>query len=490
MRSLRETMRWIQKIFPIRTSLDTPITPRLRKRSREEWGWSLPEEETNTARYREAVRQVRMFLEGKGQDLITRLRRKMDEEAGRSNFEAAAKIRDQIEKISEVIEKQKVEFRDTADRDAVALRHSDDRTILYLLFVRGGKLLGGKGFSFPRSDLPDEEMLGAFLRRYYGAAKLIPQQILIPREVSGRTSLEQWFSELRGKKMSILIPRRGEKKQFLDMAYRKSGQFISSGEAPEEGILADQWKEALQLAHRPRRIEAFDISNIQGRYAVGSMVFFQDGKPQKEGYRHFRIQTVEGANDYAMMKEVLLRRYRRARMEGDLPDLVLLDGGKGQLHVAQEVFAQLGIEGVDLLALAKGRPEGDEGEKIYQPRSPEPILLSRHPALHNFLDRIRDEAHRFAIRYHAKLRDQGAVRSILSEIPGIGPGRQKILLEFFGSVERIKKATVEELTQAPGVSSPTARRIHDFFTSQKESSAHSIFSAPQKGVENRREIRV
>ncbi len=238
----------------------------------------------------------------------------------------------------------------------------------------------------------------------------------------------------------------------------------------EKGKLLEELKERLDLRKIPKKIEAFDISNIQGKYAVGSMVVFREGEPWKEEYRHFKIKTVEGTDDYGMMYEVLLRRYQRAVEGNDLPDLVLVDGGRGQLNVVQEVFKELGIKGVDLLSLAKARRGGARrlhtekpGEKVFHPRHKEPIVLGKQSPLLRFLDRIRDEAHRFAITYHKKVRKRGTIRSVLEEIPGIGKVRQRELLRFFGSAEKIKEATVEELSKALKMNYKLARKIHQFF---------------------------
>jgi len=267
------------------------------------------------------------------------------------------------------------------------------------------------------------------------------------------------------------------------MACENAEQFLLAKEERERGgeqLLQDLGKK-LHLKKVPLRIEAFDISNFQGGNAVGSMVFFQDGKPNKQGYRHFKIQSVEGANDTGMMYEVLLRRYRKAVEKKDLPDLVLLDGGRGQLNVAQEVFRELKIEGVDLISLAKertiGRPRFSElrktEEKIFHPQYKEPFVLDKNSSVLHLLDRIRDEAHRFAITYHKKVRSRETVKSELGKIPGIGRVRQKELLKYFETVEKIKKTTEEELIKAPKMNRKSARVVYRFFHSpMPESVAH------------------
>jgi excinuclease ABC subunit C len=290
--------------------------------------------------------------------------------------------------------------------------------------------------------------------------------------------MEQWLTELKGKKVHILTPVKGDKKHLLNMACENAEKFLL-GEAEMERDrekLLEALREKLHLRKFPRRIEAFDISNLQGGYAVGSMVSFEDGEPFKERYRHFKIKTISGADDYGMMYEVLLRRYKKAVEEDGLPDLVLLDGGRGQLNVAQEVFKELQIKEVDLISLAKERaiqgphPSGSQKteEKIFHPQYKEPLILGKHSSLLHLLDRIRDEAHRFAVNYHKKVRRKETIKSELSEILGVGRVRQRELLKNFGSIEKIKKATVEELAKAPKMNLRLAQGIYDFFRPEQK----------------------
>jgi excinuclease ABC subunit C len=271
----------------------------------------------------------------------------------------------------------------------------------------------------------------------------------------------------------VIYPLKGDKKHLLEMASENAEKFLVAEAETEKDRekLLETMKERLHLKNIPRRVEAFDISNFQGGYAVGSMVSFEEGEPVKERYRHFKIKTIEGADDYGMMYEVLLRRYKRGVEENELPDLVLLDGGRGQLNVAQEVFKELQIKDVDMVSLAKERaiekdslsPSRKSEEKIFHPQYKDPLILGRRSSLLHLLDRIRDEAHRFAITYHKKVRKKGTLRSELDEIPGIGLVRQKELIKYFGSLEKIKKATGEELAGAPKMNLPLAQRIYDFF---------------------------
>ncbi len=472
--SLKEPLKLIRRLFPIRTCRDTKFFHRLRPCINYEMG-RCPGPccgKIDPVQYREMIRQTRMFLEGKNRDLLARLKKKMDKESEQLYFEKAARSRDQIEHIKKVIEKQKIVSRDFVDQDVIGFHREDHTVVIHPLFVRAGKLLGGKGFTFPSTGLPDEEVLSSFLRQYYREDRFIPERILIPKSIPEQGLAEEWLKEMKGKRVWILVPQKGDKKELLQMACDNAEKFLIAKTDYEEerGKLLEALKERLNLNRTPKRIEAFDISNLQGGDAVGSMVSFEDGQPAKERYRHFRIKTVEGADDYGMMYEVLLRRYRKAVEKNDLPDLVLLDGGRGQLNVAQEVFKELRIKEVDLLSLAKARRVGDHrfhieklGEKVFHPQHKEPIVLGKQSPLLRFLDRIRDEAHRFAITFHKKVRKRETIRSVLEEVPGIGRTRQRELLKYFGSVEKIKEATLEELGRVPKMTPKSARSVYDYF---------------------------
>ena len=478
--SLRETLRLIRRLFPIRTCMDTKFTHRLRPCMNYGMGRCLGPccEEVDPSQYREVVQQVKMFLAGKNLDLLDVLKKKMGEESEALHFEAAAKIRDQIASIEQVVEKQKIVSTDFLDEDVVGFHRQDHKIVLYPLFVRAGRLMGGRGFVISSTGLLDEEVLSSFVFQYYRAGKFIPEQILIPRSIPEQDFVEQWLTELKGKKVKLLVPLKGDKKHLLEMASENAEQFLLAKDEldKDEEKLLDSLKERLRLRNVPRRIEAFDISNFQGGNAVGSMVSFEDGKPDKERYRHFKIKTVEGADDYGMMYEVLLRRYQKAAEENDLPDLVLLDGGRGQLNVAQEVFKELGITKVDLISLAKERTvEGPRPsrlrkteEKVFHPQYKGPFILGRHSPILHLLDRVRDEAHRFAITYHKKVRSRETVKSEIGEIPGIGRIRQKELLRYFGTVESIKQATEEELARAPRMNFRSAQRVYEFYRNKEE----------------------
>lgn len=473
--SLKETLKLIRKLFPIRTCHQLKFSHRTRPCINYEMDRCLApcSGKIDAGSYKKMVEGVRMFLEGKNKDLIEELRKQMEKEAGELHFERAAKIRDQIEAIEYILERQRIVSTDFVDQDVIGTHSQDHTLVLYSLFIRGGKLLGGKGFSFPFSGIPEEELLSSFLYQYYREGRFIPQQILIPKSIPEQEFMEQWLTEMSGRRVRILVPEKGEKKRLIDMARENAEKFIALNadlkRSKEELLLS--LKEKLCLSRIPNRIEAFDISNLQGKEAVGSMVTFDHGEPLKEGYRHYRIKSIEGVDDYGMMYEVLLRRYQRALEERNLPDLILLDGGRGQLNVAQEVLRELQINGVDLLSLAKERGEEKvlstrferKGERIYHPQFKEPFLLGKNSPILHFLDRIRDEAHRFALTYHKKLRKKERMRSELSQIRGIGSERQRELLRYFGSLERVKEASLEELVKVPKMNLSVARRVYEFF---------------------------
>lgn len=474
--SLKETLRLVRRLFPIRICREAKFSNRTRPCIQYEMERCLGpcSGKVDRARYGEVVHQVRMFLEGRDKELLSRLKRQMEEASEQLHFERAAKIRDQIAHIEKVIEKQIVVSHDPIDRDVIGLSRQEDRPALFLLFIRSGTLLGGKGFNLMATNLPDEEILSSFIGQYYREDRFIPEEILVPRSILEKDLLERRLTEIKGDTVSILFPQRGEKKKLVEMASENAMRLIRremDQESERERLLSDL-KAKLHLQRIPKRIEAFDLSNLQGSQAVGAMVTFEEGKPDPTRYRHFKIKTVTGADDYGMMYEVLLRRFKRALEENDLPDLVLLDGGRGQLNVAREVFKELGIEGVDLLSLAK---EGKKvrgkasGEKIFHPQYRGPILLGKQSPLRHFLDQIRDEAHRFAIAHHKRRRRKEALRSNLDEIPGIGRTRQRELLRYFGSLQRLREASLEELRKVSKMTRETAERVYRFFHPDSQS---------------------
>jgi excinuclease ABC subunit C len=467
--SVRQTLRMIGRIFPLRTCTDAEMERRNRpclyyhiKRCPGPCvGLVDPQE------YAETVTKVKMFLKGKGTELVKTLRDKMERLSGERDFEQAARVRDQVFAIQRTIEKQRITSPQRVDRDAFAAYREKERIVVQKLSVRDGQVSGGQMFPFDNAVLPTADHLASFLSQYYQGGAVIPGEVLVAEEIPDSESLEQYLSDRGKRKVRIVCPRRGERRTLVEMAEKNArSAFADYGASQRNRELLEDLQELLSLQRYPRRIECYDISNIHGADAVGSGVSFIEGEPSKAQYRHFKIRTVTGSDDYGMMREVLERRLSRGMGEGDLPDLLLVDGGRGQLNVALEVLDRLGVEDVDAVAIAKVR-EADSGrkirgkEKLFLPRLPEPLLLEGNSSALYLLERIRDEAHRFAITHHKRLRVKALGKSSLDEVPGIGPVLKQRLLQEFGSVARLRQVPVEVLATVKGVSPRLAQTLKD-----------------------------
>jgi excinuclease ABC subunit C len=471
--AVRDTLKLIYKLFPLRSCKDAKFKNRTRPCINYQMDRCLAPcvGKVDAHTYREIVREVRLFLEGRDRELLRILRAKMKEKSDRLDFEGAARIRDQIQSVEKTIERQHIVSKGFLDQDVIGF-HRNGGIGVQALFVRNGMLMGGRFFRLSHQEWPDEEIISSFINQFYGEGKFIPQEIIIPLSVQDHDLIEQWLTEKKGNKVKLIVPKRGDRLHLVRMAMdnaENAHRSRTDRESDPEYILGGL-QQKLRLNRFPRRIEAFDISNIQGGFAVGSMVVFDGGDPLKSHYRHFRIKSSSGADDYGMMYEILTRRYQRALQEGNLPDLLMVDGGKGQLNVAQGVLKELGIEGIDVIGLAKDRVQRGrvpklerKGERIFLPNRKEPISPSKtSPALH-LLQRIRDESHRFAITYHKKLKQKGDFHSLLDEIPGIGRERKKQLLRHFKSVERIREASLEDLEAIPKMNRKVAQQVLSFF---------------------------
>ncbi len=417
--------------------------------------------------YRKIVDQVVQFLEGRGDDLLRKLEQEMQECAERLEFERAKYLRDRIFALKAVLERQKVVNPEGTDEDVIALVKDERGACVQMFFIRGGRLLGQRHFFLSEgAEESPNGIMSEFLKQYYQDAVEVPQKILLPYEVTEAQIIAQWLRQKRGSGVEIRVPHRGEDAELLEMAAHNAElalqslrQELAQSEALAEASLMEL-QEVLNLPNLPHRIEAYDISNIQGTAPVGSMVVFEGGMPQKSDYRRFRIRWhPESPDDFAMMNEVLTRRFKEA-LNGDekwrtLPDLILIDGGKGQLNAALRAIRGLGFE-IPAIGLAKRH------ELIILPDRDEELELPRDSKALHLLQRIRDEAHRFAVSYHRKLRDDRARRSPLDEIPGIGPRRRKLLLRLFGSLEGIRSASVEELASVPTMTRKLAERVLDY----------------------------
>jgi excinuclease ABC subunit C len=477
--AVRATLRMIGRIFPLRTCTDKELA--IRKRPCLYYYIKLCPapcvDLIDPQDYSETVTRVTMFLKGKGNELVKSLKKKMDLFAAERRYEEAAAMRDKLWAVRRTVEKQRITSPQTAERDVFGTFRDKELLVIHGLYIRDGKLSGGEAFYFTNANLETCEHLSSFLSQYYQRGAVIPGEVVVPEEIPDKSALEAWLSSRRKEKVKIILPKRGERMQMLKLA-QKNAEVASHERGPSERnkALLEDLREMLNLQKFPRKIECFDVSNLQGRDAVASRVAFVDGEPAKTLYRHYRIRTVEGADDYAMMEEVLERRIARGVKEGDLPELLILDGGRGQLNVALKVIERLGASAVDAVGIAKarertGKDKGGQGkkpakrlrgkERIYIPDLPDPLLLEGNSTALFLLQRIRDEAHRFAITYHKKLRSKKIRSSALDDIHGVGPILKQRLLTEFGSVARLRKASVETIASVPGVSHALARDIKD-----------------------------
>ncbi|HHT9136228.1 MAG TPA: excinuclease ABC subunit UvrC [Candidatus Wunengus sp. YC60] len=471
-RAVRETLRYINDTIPIRKCPDnvfkSRVKPCLYYQIHKCLGpcCDLVDEVT----YRGLTDQVILILKGKQENLIGILKQQMYEESKAIRYEKAAKIRDRIRAIEETVEKQRIHSMTFVDRDVFGYYMAGNEVYIEVMFVRSGNMEDVASYHFSTNHTTVEEVFRSFLNQFYSQKRFIPSEVIIPVESADAKLLEEWLSERKGKKVEVLYPQRGDKVRLVEMAQKnaENAYLVSRVHEEDYARTLQSLKETLKLKQVPERIECFDISNIFGKQAVGSMVTFEHGKPNKSRYKRFKIKTVGQIDDYAMMHEVLTRRYKRAVEEGDLPNLIMVDGGKGQLGVALRVFEELAIGNVDLIALAKGKTESSVtgqkiGEQVFMPSVSEPIMLSPSSPELLFLDKVRDEAHRFAIAYHRKLRDKEYYKSPLDEIPGIGVARKKALMKCFGSIEVIRNATIEQLIEIAKLPPKQASEIYHYF---------------------------
>lgn len=477
----RETLDIIEKHFLLRNCTDHNF----RNRSRPCLQYQikrclapcvLP---VDSREYQEQVRQAILFIEGKRQELLDELRNRMKEKSDALEFEAAAKIRDQILAVEKTLEKQRMVSHWGADQDIFGLYREGGFIEVQVLFVRQGKLTGNQAYSLEDLEFTDEEVLESLLTQFYQGARFIPDEVLVPVEIEDDAVREEYLSERKGKKISLLSPQRGDKRRLVDMAVDNARQsfFERHDQEKERERMLLELQSKLRLKHYPQRIECFDISTIHGAHAVGSMVTFFNGEEDKDRYRHYRIRSVEpasGGDDFAMMLEVLKRRFTRGAEEGDLPDLVVVDGGKGQLGMALAAIREVGVKDVDAIGLAKMRVRPSarsteiqrSEERVFIPGQSNPVVLRRNSNALFLLQRVRDEAHRFAITYHKKLRTKQTLFSALDRIRGIGGARKRALLRAFGSIKRIEEATLEDLLKVPSINEKIAQEVIRFLKSQ------------------------
>ncbi len=468
-KSIRQTLKLLKGIFPFRsctrniTGTDSRacleydighcLAPCLGMVSREE--------------YAEVIKQVILFLEGKQERVVKKLQGQMEQAAKSLDFEKAARLRDQIQAVEQVVEGQQIAAKVKGEQDVIAFAGDKDQAYVQVFFIRGGKLIGRESFLLrgTRYEQPSQIMT-SFIQQFYASSPHIPPLLLLQHPVENMAMLQEWLQSRRGGRVSIQVPRRGSKKQLVSIVAENAKQGleqlrIKQLASPKTLSAAlEEIKRELNLPHLPSRIEGYDISDIQGMAAVGSMVVFEEGKPKPAHYRRFKIKTVSGADDYAMLREVLQRRFKRANQVSDswaiLPDLVLIDGGKGQLNAVRKAMEEMGVSSVPTASLAK------ENEEIFIPQKSAPIALPRSSPGLQLLQRLRDEAHRFALSYHQRVRKREAFASVLDAVPGIGPRRKRALIRQFGSVRAIREASIEELAAAKGMTRKLAGKIKEY----------------------------
>lgn len=464
--SMWATLRLLADLFPLRKCKGNTVRPRKRPCLNLQMGKclapcvGLAEREE----YQDQVKKVLMVLEGKNRSLVKELRQEMEKSAEALLFERAAELRDQIAALSKTLEKQVVASSSLKNQDVFGYCRQGTSIAIAILFVREGLLTGSRTFFLSAPMETDTLILSQALNQFYDGKGTPAKEILIPFQTEDAEILTERFSELLGSNVSLTIPKRGDRVRLIQMANANAAHVFDEKEKKErswQGLSASMEK-LLHLDHIPSHIECLDISNTSGKQAVGSLVCFKNGEAAKDHFRHYKIQTVPGPDDYAMMEEVLQRRFKRGIAENNLPDLFIVDGGRGQLGIALRVADELGIrDDLDWIGIAKEKHT--EGEKLYKPGRKNPILFKSHNPVLLYLMRIRDESHRFGVTFHRKLRGKASIASPLDLIPGIGPDRKKKLLKHLGSMKRIREASLKELSQVNGIGKNTAAVIHDHF---------------------------
>lgn len=464
-KKMRQMLMTLKRLFPIRSCNETLPFPEDKRPCLDYYIHKCEapcKEYVSAAEYQAMIRSVCQFIEGKSDDVLQYLKNKMAHYAAQLRFEDAARIRNQLSAITQTIEEQRINFADPfADWDAIAFATDDDDACVTIMEIRGGKILGRPHYFFRGVKNEPAELILAFgFHSHYDRATILPDDIFLQNGLEDQDELAEWLSDKKGKKVHLHVPQRGEKRQLIEMTRKNAALLL-------EELMLDKMKQKervpdilrevqkrLKLSRVPRVIEGFDNSNIQGSDPVAGMVCFKNGKPYKGGYRKFKIKGVEGPDDFASMREVVTRRYQRLLEEdGELPDLILIDGGKGQLSAAVEALESLGIPDQDIIGLAKRL------EEIYLPGQSEPIMIPKSSPALKLLQHVRDEVHRFAVTYHRSVRGKHITESVLDKIPGIGPTKKFALLRAFGSVEGVRQASVEAIAEVKGFSLESAKRL-------------------------------
>ena len=460
------TLKLIAALFPLRKCKGNVLRPRNRPCLNHQMGKCLAPcaGHADKAHYQAHVENVIMILEGRNKDLIHQLSEQMQAAAANLDFEQAALLRDQVAALERTLEKQVVASQQASDQDVFGFCRKGAAVAIAVLFIRDGLISGSRTFFFDDPYGEDQLILSQALGQFYDQDSYLPREILLPFLPEDAELIAETLSDIRGTRVALSVPQRGDRLQLMMMATANSEQVFAEKEKKKQSweTLATAMEQKLALTRSPNRVECLDISNTSGQQAVGSLVCFTRGEPDTRNFRHYNIRTVDGPNDYAMMREVLIRRFSRGQEEDDLPDLFVVDGGKGQLNMALEVADELGVrERLDWLGIAKEREE--EGEKLFKPGRKNPILLPGHNPVLLYLMRIRDESHRFGVTFHRKRRNKNTLSSELDQIPGVGGERKKRLLRHFGSLKRVRAASPDELQEVNGIGADLAGMIHSHF---------------------------
>ena len=450
--SVKQTVKFLKSLFKIRTcrNMNGPCLNAQIDLCNAPCDGRISKEE-----YSEIINKIDLFFQGKYSTIVRNLKSEMMEAAANEEFEKAAVIRDQIASIEEIMEKQFVDLvDDDLDQDVIAIAPGENEVVVIIMPVRNGKIVGRDDCLMSASQYDSSsEIMFAFIQQYYGYNRHIPKQILLDEDIDEKELLEDWLSDLRGNKVKIKVPQKGVKLRLVKMA-KKNAEIIKHQKKKMESALIEL-KKYLKLEKMPHVIEGYDISNISGKFAVGSKVSFKDGKPNKKMYKHFRMET-PGPNDFAMMEELLTRRLKMIDRDPE-PDLIVIDGGKGQLGMAYGVLEKLNLTHIPIIGLAK------EFEEIFTPHSKRPIIIPKNNKALYLLQQVRDESHRFAITYHRQLRSKNISASSLDDIVGVGKKRKIALLKEFGTIDNIKKASVEQLAKTEGMNLKTAENVYNYY---------------------------
>lgn len=456
--SLKKTTNFLKKIFKIRkcknmdgpclnSQIDLCLAPCTGNISREE--------------YSQLIDKINLFFQGKYKTIVKKLESDMQDAAEKQEFEKASIIRDQIFSIKDVMEKQNVAFNKNTNQDVIAGKYGDNIACIVVFSVREGKIIDKDDFVMTGvKNTPPEKILTEFIKQFYSYHRHIPHELILQYPIDDNDLIKDWLKDMKGSSVKLTVPQKGIKLKLIKMVSKNADIIYNQKEQVQNSMI--DLKKYLKLPKLPHTIEGFDVSNISGTNAVGSMVSFKEGKTNKKGYRRFKLKT-PGPDDYGMMNELLTRRYSKvANGEDEKPDLILIDGGKGQLNVAVDVLSSLNLSDIPVIGLAK------KFEEVFIPQMDEPIILPRNSQALFLLQRVRDESHRFGVTYHRKLRDKDLKHSQLDDIKGIGDKRKMNLLRHFKDIDGIKNASLDDILEVKGMNKQVAIRVYDYFNSKKE----------------------